>query len=605
LKALIQSSRTIWCVCTVLALGLSVFHPLVTGAEAQELEERYISALDVVMFDNSREQFWSPYDAGFFGYSELAISLREAGYVVTEPNLPVTITLADIKPKGSVLVMGPAYGQQYSYKEIDAIVEYVRLGGGLLILAEADASGEDNFQNRLATQFGCLVRNVSMVDTVNSLENTADQWIFANSDFFGVKRIGLPVTGFLMLVGTGCFPILAASDTAIPPRATLGAATTFGEGRVVCIADSQFLINGGKKTIGIGCAQNKQFSLALFDWLAGREKPVKNRIFPEFTLVTGSYVKLKVRVEGPVDITTDIQGGAVEPTKLDAASGEYVFNIDVSRDGFLEFVGSDGSRKRVVFLSAPRGGIGARLMFDLRGHAPDIGDPINGLSKFAAVLRDKDYWVYGVDEGLINLTGLRAVVVVNPVSSEGCIYIGEIDAEDLRWLILTEPFSTLNVHDAVGKWFRDRGFSDPEIPAAALAKRFGIECLPYVVFEEDSSRILGRHPIFPVLSYGVEDCHAFRCGVVSAEGGKPILVASERAWGIDGGLGLRLGRRGMEPGKYDYTNRPTVGIILDKAAVIADLQFFCAQHVRTRGNWALILELANWLAGVEFDVPEL
>jgi hypothetical protein len=558
-----------------------------------------------VIFDNSREQFWSPFDVGFFGYSELAVSLRRAGYVVTESTIPVTRSLQTIKPEGSVLVMGPAAGQWYSYREIDAIVEYVKEGGGLLILAEADASGGNNFQNPLSTQFGCLLNNVSVVDTANSVPNTADQWIFARSDFFGIDRVGLPVTGFLILGGPA-FPILTPMETAAPSNAVVGGAVTHGEGRVICIADSQFLINGGKKEIGIESAQNRAFAMAVFDWLAGRERKERARIVPEFTLMTGYAIKAKIRVEGTTDITAHIEGGTVEPQTVKNASGELAFDIELQKDGYVEFVGSDGSRQRIVLLTPPRGGIGAQLVFDMRGHGASMGDPINGLSEFAALLRDKTYWVWGVEEGLINLAGLHGVVVVNPLREDGRLYLGDLKGAGLRWVILAEPFSSIGVRNAVGEWFRARGFSDRPTPAADLAKQFGVDCLPYVIFEADSSRTLGRHPTYPALGYGIEECYSFRCGVVEAESGRPVLLASESAWGVDGGLGLRLSTENMKPGTHDYKRQPIAAAILsENALVVADLHVFSAQHVRARGNWSLGLALGDWIAGLDLKIPEL
>jgi len=586
-----------------LVLIFCSLHGLLPSCSAQQ-SERLVSAVNVVIFDNSREQFWSPFDAGFFGYSELAVSLRKAGYLVTESDFPVTISLRTLNPHGSVLVMGPATGQWYSQKEIDAIVEYVKKGGGLLILAEADASGGNNFQNPLSTQFGILVNSVSVVDTANSIGGTAGQWIFARSDFFGIDRVGLPVTGFVM-AGGSAFPVLTPAETAAPRGAVIGAAASHGEGRVVCIADSQFLINGGKKEIGIGCAQNRAFALAVFDWLAGRERPIETRIVPQFTMMTGYTLNPKIRVEGTTNISTRIQGGTITPEIVKKASGEYTFDIDLQRDGFVEFIGSDGSRRTIVLLTPPRGGIGARLIFDMRGYGPDMGDPVNGLSEFAGLLRDKGYWVWGVDEGLINVAGLHGVIVVNPLRTEGRIFTGDMDAEGLRWLILAEPFSSIGIQNRFGEWFRNRGFSDRKVAAAEFAKRFGVNCLPYVVFETDSSRIIGRHPTFPILDYGIEECHGFRCGILETEGGRPVLVASEAAWGVEGGLGLRFGPHSMEPGPGDYRKQPVVGVLRDNAVVVADLNVFFSQHMRNRGNWALGLALADWIAGLDFKVPEL
>ena len=559
------------------------------------------SAADVVLFDNSREQFWTPFDAGFFGYSELAVLLRDAGFLVTESNLPVTYSLT-FEPRGSVLVMGPAVGQQYTKKEIAAIVEYVKNGGGLLILAEEAATGTDNFQNSLASQFGMRFRNGTVVDTANCIKDTAGQWVLARSDLFALRSVC--VTRAIPMIITGsAVHVLSTGLTSTPSKAIIGAVVQFGKGRVACIGDSQFLINGGKKEIGIECAQNRDFALALFSWLADKTSTPQSRIIPQYTLVTAHYLKLRVRVEGTTDLVAHIQGGTIKPDTVMGASGELTFDVEIQKDGFIDFVGSDGAHKTMVFLVPPSGGIGAGLLFDARSYGPEIADPVNGLLDFAAMLRDKGFWVSAIEDGLVNVSGLYAVVVVNPLKSEPLLYAGELKNPKLRWLIIGEPTSGIGVHNEVGDWFRERQFSDREAPVAVLAKEFGISFLPFVIYETDSSKTLGRHRTFPVLNYGTEKCHAFRCGIVEAEGAKPLLVASRSAWGLEGGVGVRSGDRLTAPGKYDYTKPAGAAILSQNAVAVADMHLLSSQHLTTRGNWVLASDLATWMAGQDLEIP--
>jgi len=559
------------------------------------------SAVDVVVFDNSREQFWAPFDVGFFGYSELTVLLRDAGFLVTESNLPVTYSLI-FEPRGSVLVMGPAVGQKYTKKETNAVVEYVKNGGGLLILAEEAAPGSDNFQNSLASQFGIRFRNGIVADTAHSIGNTAGQWILVRSDFFDLERVSLARAVPLITTGSAV-SMLSTAATSTPPQAVVGAAVKFGKGRVVCIGDSQLFINGGKEEIGIGCAQNKEFAAALFTWLAGKEKRSQSRIVPQYSLVTARYAKLKVRVDGTTDLVARIQGGTVEPDTVKGASGELTFEVNVEKDGFVEFVGSDGSRKTVVLLVPPSGGIGASVLFDTRCYGPEMADPINGLLDFAAFLRDKGFWAWAIEDGIASLSSLYAVVVVSPLRDEPLLYAGELKNPKLRWLIIGEPTSSISVHNEVGDWLRGREFSEREVPVGVLAKEFGISFLPFVIYEPDQSKNLGKHPTFPILDFGTEKCDAFRCGIVEAEGVKPILVASHSAWGLEGGLGVRSGAVLREPGKYDYTKPPAAAILSENAIALADLHLLSGQHLTNRGNWVLANDLADWMAGREFKMP--
>ncbi|MFH0777594.1 MAG: DUF4350 domain-containing protein [Candidatus Eisenbacteria bacterium] len=587
--------------CIALALA-SLPTLLLSHSPAYAGEPEPISVVDVVIFDDSREQFWQPFDPGFFGYSELGIALREAGFLVTESNFPLNHTLPTVNPRGSVLVLGPASHQRYDPKEISAVEEYVNKGGGLLILAEPDVFGSENFQNALASKFGMRFLNGEVLDTVNSQRWTAGRWIFGTSPFFGIDRVALPVP-LPMIVAGSAFPILTGMDTLIPNKATLGAAVERGQGRVVCIGDSQLFINGGNEDIGIDCGNNRAFAMAVFRWLARHKTPRSVTIAPEYTVLTGSTINLTVRVDKTTDLVAHVDGGQIDPDTVLGASGELIFRITVEKDGYVEFVAGDGTRKTVVFFSPPSGGMGAKLLFDTRGFAPEMADPLNGLMGLASVLRDKGFWVWAVEDGLVHLKGLHAIIVVNPLRSGMNLYVGDVHDPRQRWAIIGEPYTTVAVHNSVGEWLRERGFRDREIPVDSLARQFEMSFLPYQIFEDDDSRTLGRHPTFPILSFGVEDCNAFRCGIVQANDGMPVIQGSESAWGLEGGLGLRSEGTKIKAGQFDYKNRPAAAIVGYKVVAIADLHILSGQHLMERGNWAFALELMDWLAGVEFKVP--
>jgi hypothetical protein len=587
-----------------LALAIAlVAVPSSLVAQQTQSGQPLIKALDMVMFDGSREQFWSPFDVGFFGYSELGVLLRDEGFLVSEVNLPVTFSL-QVEPRGSVFVMGPAAGQKYTAKEIKAVKDYVEKGGGLLVLTEGAEGSGDNFQNPIASQFGVLFANGSIVDTAHCAAGSGGQWIFARSTRFGIDSVLVPIAAPLMLAKSAS-PILGGYDTATPPRAVVAAAAQYGKGRVVCIGDSQFLMNGGRGSIGIDCGKNREFARALFNWLAGREKAPACRIVPEYTVVTGRTVKVRVRVDGTTDLRALIDGGTIAPEEVKGATGDLTFTAQLERDGAIEFVGSDGARKTVMTLLSPSGGIGARLLLDVRGYGPDVCDPVNGLTRFAALMRDKGFWVWGIEDGIVDVDLAYGVIVINPVRADEHLYSGNIKRETIKWVFINEPYTTVGVHNAVGKWFRDQGYSDRDIPIHALTSQYEMKFLPYFVYEPDLEITLGRHHTFPQLVFGNEKPHSFRCAPVEAIGGSPRVLASRAAWGLEGGLGLRPELTGTTPGQYDLSTRPTVAAISlsGTAMAIGDLQLFSTQNIFRRGNWTVALQLANWMAGQAFEIP--
>ena len=585
------------------AVTLAALLPALSTAQEAESGQSLVNALDMVIFDGSREQFWSPYDVGFFGYSELGVLLRQEGFLVSEVNLPVTFSL-QVRPRGSVFAMGPAVGQKYTAREIKAVKDYVNKGGGLLILAEGGGSGSGNFQNALASEFGMSFVGGTVADDSRSAAGTAGQWILTRSGRFGIDSVSVPIAVPMMITGSAR-PILSAYDTARPSGAIVGAAAQHGKGRVACIGDSQFLINGGQARIGIDCARNREFARALFNWLASREKSPSCHIVPEYTVVTGRTVKVRIRVEGTVDLKARIDGGAIDPEEVQGATGELTFTAQLDRDGAIEFVGSDGTRKTIMTLLSPAGGIGARLILDVRGYGPDLCDPLNGMAKFAALMRDKGFWVWGIEDGLVNVDGAYGVIVVNPVRSDGHVYSGNIKRESLKWVFINEPYTTVSLNNAVGQWFRDQGFTDREVPVHALTSKYEMKFLPYVVYEPDLDGTLGRHHTFPLLSFGIEKPHAFKCAPVEAVGGAPKVLASRSAWGLEGGLGVRPELTGTAPAENDLSTRPIVAAVSlsGTAVAIGDLQLLSTQNIFRRGNWNVALELADWMAGIAFEIP--
>jgi hypothetical protein len=449
-----------------------------------------------------------------------------------------------------------------------------------------------------------LLTNRTVIDDASAAGGTAGQWILARSERFGIDSVSVPIAVNMML-SKSAFPILSAYDSAKPSGAVIGAAAERGKGRVACIGDSQFLVNGGQGRIGIDSGRNREFTRALFNWLAGREKAPSCRIVPEYTVVTGRTVKVRIRVDGTTDLTARIDGGYIDPKEVRGATGELTFTAQLERDGAIEFVGSDGSRKTILTLLSPSGGIGARLILDVRGYGPDVCDPINGLARFAGLMRDKGFWVWGIEDGIVNVDGAYGVIVINPVRSEGHVYSGNLKRDTLRWVFINEPYTTVGVQNQVGQWFRDQGFKDREVPVHALTGQYEMRFLPYVIFEPDVEKTLGRHHTFPELFFGIEKPHAFKCAAVEAVGGTARVLGSRSAWGLEGGLGLRPELTGTAPAKNDLSTRPIVVAISlsGNALAIGDLQLLTTQNIIRRGNWSIALELADWMAGIQFEIP--
>ncbi len=139
----------------------------------------------------------------------------------------------------------PGGTPRFTESEVDAIERHVRDGGGLIVLGETEQEKYGSNLNELLGRFGLAVEH----DTVQDYERNhrAPSWIAAELPEGGRGLEG----DVLARVNEVCFyrtgtvssaddaRVLArASATASSPGAALAAATTYGAGRVVALADS-------------------------------------------------------------------------------------------------------------------------------------------------------------------------------------------------------------------------------------------------------------------------------------------------------------------------------------------------------------------------------
>src|SRR5919201_3605699 len=136
-----------------------------------------------------------------------------------------------------------------SERELDAIEEFVRGGGGLIALGETEQEKYGNNLNELLARFGIEVSNCTVQDYEH--HRNAPSWVLAELDHASNgSDDGQPVD-LLARVHDACFyragtlalhngaRVLArTSSTASPPGAPLAAVTTHGVGRVAVLADS-------------------------------------------------------------------------------------------------------------------------------------------------------------------------------------------------------------------------------------------------------------------------------------------------------------------------------------------------------------------------------
>ena len=219
-----------------------------------------------VVFDEAHRQAWStrpevaqrinevnPADAG---YVIAAQELRESGFEVSVHEAG-SVTQASLAHTDVFVLMHASEdawegttgsgNPKYSDAEIDALVEFVQTGGGLILFGETEQLKYGNSAAEIASRFGIELQNSTVQDPKSNHKDVAT-WVIA--DLLSESEIdltsGAQQACFYRSGAISIRPEVAArtkvlaktSPTASPANAPVLVAQTYGSGRVVVIADS-------------------------------------------------------------------------------------------------------------------------------------------------------------------------------------------------------------------------------------------------------------------------------------------------------------------------------------------------------------------------------
>ncbi len=218
-----------------------------------------------VLFDETHNEAWTidpdlaahmqPVHPADSSYARAAKLLESRDFSTARNSAPITpVVLAqtdvlviahpsDTKWEHTTQLGSPVF----SAGEIAAIVEFVRAGGGLIVMGETEQDKYGNNTNQLLQAFGITVENATLTDHQHC-DRDVPSWVFADlggerprdsvhSLIEGVKRACFLRAGALSN-SNGATMVARAADSASTPRAGLIAAEQFGAGRVVVLADS-------------------------------------------------------------------------------------------------------------------------------------------------------------------------------------------------------------------------------------------------------------------------------------------------------------------------------------------------------------------------------
>jgi hypothetical protein len=220
-----------------------------------------MASIGRVLVDEAHRQAWTirhelaatmnaqnPADASMAIAADAA---RQAGFSVEAH--AVGRFSADVLAHADVLVIPHAATDDWEWTtgvgnpiltadELDAVVEFVRAGGGLLILGETEAKKYGNSHTELAARFGIAIENATVQDPTHCHKDVSTWVLGEPADSMkvnllaGVESVCFYRAGTLSSVEATA--VLRASATSSHPQAALMMVREFGAGRVAVLADS-------------------------------------------------------------------------------------------------------------------------------------------------------------------------------------------------------------------------------------------------------------------------------------------------------------------------------------------------------------------------------
>lgn len=224
-----------------------------------KLEQRKIAR---VLFDEYHSEAWTispevakqmqpeaPFDSS---YSKAAQDLAQRDFMVAR-NAAGPLTPDVLRATDVLVIAHPserkwerttnANSPQFSPAEIEAILDFVGNGGGLVVIGETEQDKYGNNLNELIATFGIRIENTTVFDYSDHAK--VPSYIFAHGDaddplLIQARKICFYRAGTLT-TSDGARSVLRTNDGAQPPNAGLMVIATYGQGRVVVLTDSDWL----------------------------------------------------------------------------------------------------------------------------------------------------------------------------------------------------------------------------------------------------------------------------------------------------------------------------------------------------------------------------
>jgi hypothetical protein len=250
-----------------------------------------------ILFDEYHSEHWTissdrakeidPEEWTDSSYSRAA-TLLEKGEFLLERNTSGPLT-GDLLANTDILVLihpceskwasttSPTNTPMFDDGEIGCIVDFVRDGGGLLVISEHENDKYGNNLNTLLAPFGLEIQNAVLTDKENAIDLNKS-WVALSPEPSSDQP---PITHYVRKIcyyrggtcalreadGSRPTPLFLSGGAARPKRAVAAASSEVGRGRVVLFADSDLF---GDDNIFDARFDHSQLWLNVFYWLGER-----------------------------------------------------------------------------------------------------------------------------------------------------------------------------------------------------------------------------------------------------------------------------------------------------------------------------------------------
>ncbi|MFO8019022.1 MAG: hypothetical protein R6U96_10325 [Promethearchaeia archaeon] len=449
-----------------------------------------------IFFDMSHEQLFSVWDTGYMGYSELNILLQRY-FLEVSTITDGLLNHIDTFTENDTLFLNVVKWGSYAEEELDAIEEFVKRGGNLIILGEHNVFNISEFQNPLLEKFDM---ELTTDDIFNSDDYVLDEsdWPIFESHYFNLNNLSMMAVAELNTYNDA-FSIANVSYEN-ESATVMGGYEEPDGGKVFCATDTEWLWNLNSSYPGINYGNNSKLFLNVLDWFynitLSEEVEEGLEIEPEYTLFTAAQndtFPLNLSLSNEYNVTAQIEGGEVDPLFKENASGKTTWNVSVESDGYIQFffnkTSLNGTFSVLVYFFEKDGGLEEKVLFLQNNYSRAINPSPDGLLAFAYQMHTHGFNVQAAHK-MLNYSEFSNIIIANPLeeySPKTIELLNHSSENGTRLIFFNVPYSSFEIEDYMSGFLEEYSLKR-NVPINNISSSYGIDFVRYIVCDSDNNK---------------------------------------------------------------------------------------------------------------------